>query len=68
MPRSNGIGNERNLMKMIAAALLVALGLSGCIVVPAYEGHGYRSQGYYGGGGYAYRPYGGYHRYRDRYP
>jgi len=53
-------------MKMIAAALLVALGLSGCIVVPAYEGPGYRSYGYYGGGGYA-RPY-GYHRYRDRYP
>jgi uncharacterized protein YceK len=53
-------------MKMIAAALLVALGLSGCIVVPAYEGPGYRAYGYYGGG-YA-RPYGGYHRYRERYP
>jgi hypothetical protein len=53
-------------MKMIAVALLAALGLSGCIAVPVYE-PGYRSYGYYGGGGY-YRPYGGYHRYRDRYP
>ena len=53
-------------MKMIAVALLAALGLSGCIAVPVYE-PGYRSYGYYGGGGYAYRPY-GYHRYRDRYP
>jgi len=59
-------------MKMIAAALLAALGLSGCIAVPVYE-PGYRSHGYYGGGGGYYgggyhRPYGGYHRYRDRYP
>ena len=53
-------------MKMIAVALLAALGLSGCIAVPVYE-PGYRSYGYYGGGGYAYRPYGDY-RYRDRYP
>ena len=52
-------------MKIIAAALLVALGLSGCIVVPAYEG-GYR------GGYYGHAPYyggGGYYRYRsERYP
>ena len=57
-------------MKMIAAALLAALGLSGCIAVPVYE-PGYRSHGYYGGGYYGggyHRPYGGYHRYRDRYP
>ena len=65
MLRSNGLGIEKEpLMKIIAAALLVALGLSGCIVVPAYEG-GYRG-GYYGPG-----PYygGGYYRYRsERYP
>jgi hypothetical protein len=67
MARSNGIGPTKGfLMKMIAVALLAALGLSGCIAVPVYE-PGYRSYGYYGGGGY-YRPYGGYHRYRDRYP
>jgi uncharacterized protein YceK len=54
-------------MKMIAAALLVAVGLSGCVVVPAYDGPAYR-YGYYGSGPYyGYR--GGYYRYRgDRYP
>ena len=59
-------------MKIIVTALLVALGLSGCIAVPVYDGPAYRS-GYYGygpapyySGGY-YR--GGYYRYRgDRYP
>ncbi len=56
-------------MKIIATALLVALGLSGCIAVPVYEGPVYRSYGYYGpapyyGGYYS----GGYYRYRtDRY-
>ena len=52
-------------MKMIAVALLAALGLSGCIAVPVYE-PGYRSYGYYGGGGWGggygcrvtYIPYG----------
>lgn len=48
-------------MKMLAALLLVTLGLSGCIVVPVYDGPGYRSYGYHGG------YYGGY-RNRDRYP
>ena len=52
-------------MKIIVAALLVAVGLSGCIVVPAYEG-GYR-HGYYGAG--PYYGGGGYYRYRsERYP
>jgi hypothetical protein len=52
-------------MKIIAAALLLALGLSGCIAVPVYE-PGYRGgYGYYGPGPY----YGGYYRYRsERYP
>jgi hypothetical protein len=52
-------------MKTLAAALLIALGLSGCIVVPAYDGPGYygRSYGYYGGN-YGSRPYyGDRHRY-----
>jgi hypothetical protein len=53
-------------MKIIAAALLVALGLSGCIVVPAYE-PGYRTGGYYSPG--PYYGGGGYYRYRsERYP
>ena len=53
------------VMKIFATALLVALGLSGCIAVPVYEGPAYRSHGYYspgyyrggyyGGGGYRYR-------------
>lgn len=47
-------------MKTLVAALLVAVGLSGCIVVPAYDGPAYRSYGYYG--------HSGYYRYRgDRY-
>ena len=57
-------------MKIIVTALLVAIGLSGCIAVPVYE-PGYRHGGYYapapyyGGGGY----YGGGYRYRgERYP
>jgi uncharacterized protein YceK len=56
-------------VKIIVTALLVALGLSGCIAVPVY-GPGYRGgyyapAPYYGGGGY----YGGGHRYRsERYP
>jgi len=57
-------------MKIFATALLVALGLSGCIAVPVYEGPAYRSHGYYNApAGPAYY-YGGYYRgYRgDRYP
>jgi len=57
-------------MKILATALLVALGLSGCIAVPVYEGPAYRSHGYYNApAGPAYY-YGGYYRgYRgDRYP
>lgn len=56
-------------MKIIAAVLLVALGLSGCIAVPVYE-PGYRTGGYYGPGPYYGGPYyGGYYRYRtERYP
>ena len=52
-------------MKIIATALLVALGLSGCIAVPVYEGPAYRSQGYYGPAPYYGGYYnGGYYRYR----
>ena len=60
-------------MKIIVTALLVALGLSGCIAVPVYDGPAYRS-GYYGPGPYYsdgyYRGgyYGGGYRYRDRHP
>ena len=56
-------------MKIFATALLVALGLSGCIAVPVYEGPAYRSHGYYAPAGPA-PYYGGYYRgYRgDRYP
>ena len=43
-------------------ALLVALGLSGCVVVPAYDGPYARPYGYYGGGYY----YGPRHYYGDR--
>ena len=60
-------------MKIIVTALLIALGLSGCIAVPVYEGPAYRS-GYYGpgpyysGGYYGGGYYGGGYRYRERYP
>ena len=57
-------------MKSIAAALLIALGLSGCIAVPVYE-PGYRARAYYGPGPYYGGGYygGGYYRYRsERYP
>jgi uncharacterized protein YceK len=63
------MGKKEPHMKIIVTALLVALGLSGCIAVPVYE-PGYRTGGYYapapyyGGGGY----YGGGYRYRERYP
>ena len=63
-------------MKIFATALLVALGLSGCIAVPVYDGPGYRSPGYYGGGYYrggggyygGYRGGGGYRYRSERYP
>jgi hypothetical protein len=53
------------MRKLVAAALLAAFGLSGCIVVPAYErgysysyGPGYYDPGYtYYGSGYARRGY-----------
>ena len=62
-------------MKIIVTALLVAVGLSGCIAVPVYDGPAYRSQYYgYGPGPYNGGYYGGYYRgghyrYRsERYP
>ena len=60
-------------MKVIVTALLIALGLSGCIAVPVYDGPAYRG-GYYGpsphysGGYYGGGYYGGGYRYRERYP
>ena len=56
-------------MKIIVTALLVALGLSGCIAVPVYDGPAYRSYGYYDSGPYYGGYRGGYYRYRgERYP
>ena len=54
-------------MKLLAA-LLVALGLSGCIAVPVYDGPAYRSYGYHDHYYRGYSGYPGYYRYRDRYP
>jgi len=60
-------------MKIIVTALLIALGLSGCIAVPVYDGPAYRggyygSGPYYSGGYYGGGYYGNGYRYRERYP